>query len=261
MKTLPKLLPMILVALLLSACGGNADLTPTEGASMLGVYTAVAMTLATQDTLATPTITLTPSAIPTIWANPTFIASTPISQGTDSYSSSSYSTAYGCYNAAYVSDVSIADGTVLAPGEEFVKTWKFQNTGSCDWSEDFWITFSSGKEMEGDDTEIDEAVEAGDKVEISVTLIAPDDEGTYTGYWQLSTEDDTVFGERVYVLIVVSDDAATSTPTPTATEVMTETETPTTESTATTALTSICTPEPTSTDISLPTGTLTEVAE
>ena len=110
------------------------------------------------------------------------MASTPTSQSATTYSSS-YSTAYGCYNAAYVSDVTIADGTVLAPGEEFVKTWKFQNTGSCDWSEDFWIAYSNGEDMDGDDTDIDEDATAGDTASISVSLVAPDDEGTYTGYW------------------------------------------------------------------------------
>jgi hypothetical protein len=253
MKTLPILLPFIMAALFLSACGSGTNATPTEGASISDVYTAVAMTLAAQESLATPTVKLAPSATPTIWSSPTFVASTPTSQSASSYPSSSYSTAYGCYNAVYVSDVTIADGTVLAPGEEFVKTWKFQNTGSCDWSEGFWITFSSGEDMDGDDTEIDEAVDAGDKAEISVSLIAPDDEGTYTGYWQLSTEDGTLFGERVYVLLVVSDEAATSTPTPTATTEATSTATSTTVPTPT------YTPVPTNTYTPIPTNTFTPV--
>lgn len=232
----------------LSACGGGINATPTESASISDVYTAVAMTLAAQASLATPTITLSPSATSTLWPSPTIVASTPTSQSVTTYSSS-YSTAYGCYDAAYVSDVTIADGTVLAPGEEFVKTWNFQNTGNCDWSDDFWITYSSGEDMDGDDTEIDEEVTTGDTDSISVSLIAPDDEGTYTGYWQLATEDGTVFGERVYVLIVVSDDASTSTPTTTATPTAMTNAT----ATATTAPTSTYTPVPTSTtDASYP---------
>lgn len=126
---------MILIALSLSACGGGVNVTPTEGAAISDVYTAVAMTLAAQASSATPTNTLLPSATPTLWASPTFVENTPTLQSVTTYSSSSYSSAYGCYDTAYVSDVTIADGTVLAPGEEFVKTWKFQNTGSCDWTE------------------------------------------------------------------------------------------------------------------------------
>jgi hypothetical protein len=277
MKIYSRLIPLIFIALSLSACGGGVNITPTEGTAISDVYTAVAMTLAAQASLATPTNPLLPSDTPTIWASPTFVASTPTTQSVSSYSSSSYSTAYGCYNAAYVSDVTIPDGTVLAPGEEFVKTWKFQNTGSCDWSEDFWITYSSGEDMNGDDTEIDEDVTSGDTASISVSLVAPDDEGTYTGYWQLATEDGTLFGERVYVLIVVSDDASTSTPTTTATPTatteatVTATATPTTVSavtatsiivssaTATTVPTSTHTPVPTSSCTPVPTNTFTPV--
>ena len=235
------------MALLLSACGGEVNAVPNEDTSISDVYTAVAITLAAQASSATPTITLLPSVTPTVWLSPTFTPITPTTQSI----SISYSTANGCYDAAYVSDVTIPDGTVLAPGEAFTKTWKFQNTGGCDWSEDFWITFSSGEDMDGDDTEIDEAVAAGDSVSVSVSLVAPDDEGTYTGYWKLATEDGTVFGETVYVLIVVSEDAATSTPTATATTATTETAT----ATATTIPTSTptYTPVPTSTtDTSYP---------
>jgi hypothetical protein len=259
MKIYAKLIPLVLVTLLLSACGGDVNVTPTEGVSMSDVYTAVAMTLAAQDSLATPTNTLFPSPTPTALASPTFVASTPTPQSVSSYSSSSYSTAYGCYNATYVSDVTIPDGTVLAPGEEFVKTWKFQNTGGCDWTENFWVTYSNGEDMDGEDTEIDEEVASGDTASISVSLVAPDDKGTYTGYWKLATEDGTVFGETVYVLIVVSDDAVTSTPTATATEVTSETatSTSTTEPTATTVPTSTDTPVPTSTYTPEPTSTFT----
>jgi len=235
MKTRLRLIPLILVALFMSACGPETDSTPTEGVSISEVYTAAAMTLTAQASMATPTVTLVPSTTPTVWASPTLMASTPTLQAasSSSYSSSSYSTAYGCYNAAYVSDVTIADGTVLAPGKEFTKTWSFLNTGSCDWTEDFWITFSSGEDMDGDDTEIDEDVTSGDTASISVSLIAPDDEGTYTGYWRLATEDGTVFGEAVYVLIVVSDDTSTSTPTAATTTVSTSTNTPVPTSTYT----------------------------
>jgi hypothetical protein len=231
MKTIPKLIPLMIVALLLSACGGNVDVIHTEGASISDVYTAVVMTLAAQASLVTPTITLLPSTTPTLWTSPTSIPSTtPTLQSANL----SFSTANGCYNAAYVSDVTIPDGTVLAPGESFTKTWKFQNTGSCDWDEDFVLTFETGTDMDGEDTTIDEAVAAGETDSLSVTLVAPETEGSYTGYWRLSTNSGDAFGQSVFVLIVVSEDAATITPTPTLTsthtstpEVQSATDTPT----------------------------------
>ena len=243
MKSLSKFALLTLSVLFLSACESKVNITPTESSSILEVYTAAAMTLTAQSPSVTLTMTLLPTVTPTIWPSPTLVLSTPTTQNV----SISYSTANGCYNAAYISDVTIPDGTVLAPDEAFTKTWKFQNTGSCDWTEDFWIIFSSGEDIGGDDTEFDGAVAAGDTESISVSLVAPDDEGTYTGYWRLETEDGTVFGETVYVLIVVSDDAATSTPTAPATTAATET------TTATPTPTSTYTPVPTATtDTSYP---------
>ena len=214
MKTIPKLIPLMFVILILSACRGSVDVIPTEGASISDVYTAVAMTRAAQASLATPTITLLPSTTPTTWSSPTLIPSTaPTLQNV----SVSYSTANGCYNAAYVSDVTIPDGTVLAPGESFTKTWKFQNSGTCDWDEDFVLTFETGTDMDGEDTVIDETVTTGETASLSVVLVAPETEGTYTGYWRLSTASGAAFGQSVFVMIVVSEDVATSTPTSTVT--------------------------------------------
>ena len=228
MKTIPKLIPLMFVILILSACRGSVDVIPTEGASITDVYTAVAMTLAAQASLVTPTITLLPSTTPTTWSSPTLIPSTPTTQSV----AVSYSTANGCYNAAYVSDVTIPDGTVLAPGETFTKTWKFQNTGSCDWDEDFVLTFETGEDMDGEDTTIGETIAAGATDSLSITLVAPETEGTYTGYWRLSTASGAAFGQSVFVMIVVSEDVATSTPTSTVTvtstsETTSATDTPT----------------------------------
>ena len=225
MKTFPKLLPLITLALLLSACGGDMDITPTEGASISDAYTAVAMTIAAQASSVTPTNTVLPTTTPTTWTSPTSIPSIPTTQSV----SVSYSIANGCYNAAYVSDVTIPDGTVLAPGETFTKTWKFQNTGSCDWDEDFVLTLETGEDMDGEDTTIGEAVAAGETDSLSVPLVAPETEGSYTGYWRLSTDSGVAFGQSVFVLIVVSEDAATITPTTTATSTSTPTPTATPE--------------------------------
>jgi hypothetical protein len=219
MKTLPKLFLLVLVTICLSACGGGTDITPTAGASISDAHTAAVMTLTTQGNSATstgttfPTATTTTTATPTIWTDLTTISSTPTVQNASYY----YSTANGCYNAVYVSDVTIPDGTVLAPGESFTKTWKLQNTGSCNWDEDFMWAYETGADMDGEDTTIEEPVSAGAMGSISVTLVAPETEGTYTGYWRLATAGGTAFGQSVYVLIVVSDDAATIAPTPTLT--------------------------------------------
>jgi hypothetical protein len=237
---------LVLSLFLLAACGTNA--AQTEEVELSDVYTAVAETLAAQPTSVQPTATQTVIASPTMFTFSTSIPVTFTPENQVVYSSSG-STANGCNNAAFISDVTIPDGTVLAPEEAFVKTWEFQNTGTCDWNEDYRIVFINGTDMDGETTEIDQDVSTGTTAEISASLIAPSDEGTYTGYWRLADDEGNEFGQSVYVMIVVSDDAATVTPTPTPT-------TETVESTSTPVPTETATLTPTS----MPTATLTETA-
>ena len=225
-------------------------MSPPEDTSISDVYTAVVMTLEAQASLVTPTATSLPSPTLTLWASPTPIPSTPTAQSV----SISYSAANRCYNAVYVSDVTIPDGTVLAPGESFTKTWKFQNSGSCEWDEDFVLTFETGTDMDGEDTVIEDSVSAGETASLSVALVAPETEGTYTGYWRVSTASGAAFGQSVFVMIVVSEDAATSTPTSTVTSTSTATSTPETTS-------ATDTPTFTSTPSDTPTYTPTPVSD
>ena len=243
---------MILFAFSLFACRGNVDIATTEDLSVLdNVYTSVAITLTAQAGSFTPTSTPSPSASPTITTSPTATPITPTAQNDVAYSS--YSTANGCNDAIYISDVTIPDGTILAPAVEFVKTWKFQNTGSCGWYEDYLLTFVNGEDMDGNDTIIDASVPAGETASISVSLVSPEVVGTYTGYWRLSDEDGNAFGQLVYVMIVVSDDASTSTPTQTATSTPGVTATQTSPSVSTATFTLAATATPTSTPTPTPT--------
>jgi hypothetical protein len=213
-----------LLLLLVSACS-----TPTKAAGLTAadIFTQVAITLTAQAGSASPTATpqLTPSStvtatelpmsLPTVGASPTQIVSAPTQIATNVVSPS---TGSGCNNSLYVSDVTIPDGTVMALGQAFVKTWQFQNSGSCSWSSDYQLIFTSGKAMNGSTTAIAQTVSSGSDANVSVSLVAPSSEGTYTGYWQLADANGNIFGAAVYVQIKVSKNAATITPTTTSTE-------------------------------------------
>src|SRR5215211_5720715 len=54
-------------------------------------------------------------------------------------------------SAIFVEDVTVPDNTRLTAGEEFTKTWKLQNTGSCTWT-DYTIAFVSGDRMDAPDS-------------------------------------------------------------------------------------------------------------
>ena len=236
-----RILIVVLLALALGACGSA---TPTGEDVMLDVFTAVAMTFATQLNSIAAQSMPTPVHLPTSSASPTSFPSATAFPTATSYSPP---VSDGCYASAYVGDVTIEDRMEIAPGESFVKTWELKNTGSCAWNDDFLLTFYSGEDMDGEDTEIGKHVASGDEGEVSITLTAPEEDGTYTGYWALADRSGTIFGATFYVQIVVSNDLSTSTPTPT--DSSTSTSTPTTASTSTSTLAPSATPTSTSTSL------------
>lgn len=237
------LLITLLAAIVLAGCSG-ATPTPSAEDAMMDVYTAVAMTFASQVNTAAASPTSTPVSTSTLTTFPTATAFTY-----PTATLPSYSVVTSCYSSAYVGDVTIEDGTEIAPGESFVKTWKLQNIGSCAWDDEYLLAFYSGDDMDGEDAVIDEYVASGSTVEVSITLTAPETDGTYTGYWILADSSGTVFGTTFYVEIVVSSDISTSTPTATSTDSTIGTSTPTTvpTSTSTPVPTETLTPTPTET--------------
>ena len=208
---------LAIFALFLTACNREVSAPATataESDSPEAIFTAAAMTAAARIPSATvaPTQTFTPVPTATVAATLTPLATlTP--QNTVTKEPSSY-TAFGCYDAAFGSDVTIPDGTLFDPGDAFTKTWEIKNTGGCDWEADFSFIFSSGDQMSGTNNLVSIAVAPGETATLSVDLIAPDTPGTYTGFWRLTNAEGTIFGESVYVLIIVDGEVPTATATP-----------------------------------------------
>jgi len=107
-------------------------------------------------------------------------------------------------DSEFVSDVTVPDGTHIAPNGLFRKTWRVRNTGDCAWDASYRLTFLSGDRMSGPrSAPLGDTVQPGEEVDLSVTLIAPDSAGTYLGQWQLFAPDGKPFGTAPYVAIQV----------------------------------------------------------
>ena len=100
-----------------------------------------------------------------------------------------------CDAAQFVSDVNYADGSSVAPGLAFKKTWKLKNIGTCTWSTSYTVYYVSGEKM---GTVLSVAIPAvtvpGSTVEVSVDMVAPTTAGTYQGNWQLKNAAGVAFG-------------------------------------------------------------------
>ncbi len=156
--------------------------TPPAAGTLSALYTAAALTVQAANT-PEPTATPSPSATS---AFPTFSLTLP---------SGTPPAVVACNAAAFVRDVTIADGTVLDPGEDFVKTWRLQNVGTCAWTSKYSIVFVSGDKMQApSNAALEGRVNPGQSVDISVEMTAPSRSDSYQGYWKLRNGLGTLFG-------------------------------------------------------------------
>jgi hypothetical protein len=215
---------MLVCALILGACGSKAaEATPTATpVDINAVYTQAAQTVIAQLTLEAPTITPTPA-----------FTNTPLATATPAISQPTLTkippTAASCANMTFVSDVTIPDGEKVSAGQEFTKTWRVKNSGTCTWTTDFKLAYVRGDKMSGQNVPLAGAVPTGQTVDISITLKAPSKSGKVTGVWSLMDDKGAYFGPVITVVI----DVSSLTPSPTGSVTATPTLNSTTESTAT----------------------------
>jgi len=101
----------------------------------------------------------------------------------------------GCDRATFISDVTIPDGTLLAPGTSFTKTWRLRNSGWCTWTTAYRLVFYSGERMSAPTVvNLPWSVFPGQTVDLSVNMIAPPSAGEYRGSWILQNASGRLFG-------------------------------------------------------------------
>jgi hypothetical protein len=155
-------------AMMTQVAGSNVTATPGSG----GAPTAT-QSQATLLPSSTPLPTATQVVIPTATVRPTEV----------------------CDQAGFVSDITVADGTVLTAGSTFVKTWRLRNNGTCTWTPEYAIVFDSGEAMSAPTAQnIGVSVAPGQTVDVSVTLKAPGSPGTYRGNWRMRNAAGVLFG-------------------------------------------------------------------
>lgn len=148
-------------------------------------------------------------------------------------------TAQPCNDRArFILDVTIPDGTYLAPGVQFEKIWRLINAGTCLWTSEYSLVFDNGNIMGGDPVvPLAGDVVPGSTVDIAIDLRAPMTEGSHEGNWMLRNDMGVIFGlgiqsdKNFWVRINVGStptptNTPTQTPTPTATATPTETPIP-----------------------------------
>jgi hypothetical protein len=85
-------------------------------------------------------------------------------------------------------DVTYPDDTQVEPGESFTKTWRFKNTGTCPWL-GYTIVFLTGDGFISPESAPIPETMAGETVDISIDLTAPETSGEATAYFVLKNAD------------------------------------------------------------------------
>ncbi len=160
-----------------------ANQTATAVAEVNQEATSVAQTQTAMAEMPTDT----PEPMPTVTATPTDIpTNTPTPQEeTDKI----------CNWAGFIEDVTVEDRTMMDENETFTKIWRLENIGNCVWTTEYQIVFHSGYQMGAPAVmDIPQVVQPGETVDIALEMTAPDQPGTYTGYWILMDEKGNTFG-------------------------------------------------------------------
>lgn len=191
---------LLVSTFLITTCAPAIPIEPTP--DVMAIRTSAANTVVAEFTLTAAAFTPTPlaptPAAPTETPTLAFATDpTQIALGTPGVLCDDVS-----FDNATV-DVTIIDGTAMTPGQDFVKTWKIKNSGSCAWGDGYSLVFSYGEKMNGQPAPLGTLVQVGQEVEISVNFKAPNAIGEYTSAWQMANPKGVTFGKAIFVKIIV----------------------------------------------------------
>ena len=170
---------ILLLALAQMACNlPTMAVDGTPGAGTPGAGTMPAVITAT--TGPAPTVEVTPGSVATVPAEDP----TPGGQGQTC-----------TYRVTFISDVTIPDNTTIPAGQSFVKTWRVRNDGTCIWGPTgrnlHSLAFTSGDPLDAPaEVRLPNDVRPGETVDISVTMRAPTEPGTYLSNWLFRVDGD-----------------------------------------------------------------------
>jgi len=183
------------LAVFISACGASATQEPTP--DVAAVRTSAASTVEARFTLTAAAFTPTPRPTATETNTPEpVVTDTPVTPEPTEEDL--------CDVLAYVEDVNVPDGTVMSPGQDFLKTWKVRNDGACPWGAGYALTYAGySDQMSGQFVAMTEVIQPGDEVEVSVQFKAPTATGEYLSAWTMRNPQGITFPQVIFVKIIV----------------------------------------------------------
>lgn len=107
-------------------------------------------------------------------------------------------------NGRYLADVTIPDNTRIPAGTAFKKTWRVENNGTLPWQAGYKLVHVGGEAMTGQLSHDLPAAAPGQRVEVSIDLVAPNRTGNFFSDWRFQDSQGNLFGDIIYLKIVVT---------------------------------------------------------
>lgn len=140
-----------------------------------------------------------PTPLPTPFSTPTATLVSIIATSTAIQPGVPTSTPGCTPNLAFVSDVTVPDGTVVAPGAIMDKQWLVQNSGDCNWDAGYRLRLISGDALGASPEQALFPARAGTQVTLRILFTAPQAAGQYISEWQAFDPNGIAFGESFFI--------------------------------------------------------------
>jgi hypothetical protein len=106
-------------------------------------------------------------------------------------------------NSAFVADITVPDGTALAPNQTFNKIWRVRNTGTCTWGAGDALVFIGGESLSATTAIAAPNTAPGATADLLVPMAAPAVIGGHSGSWRLKSPSGALFGATLTTIINV----------------------------------------------------------
>lgn len=110
-----------------------------------------------------------------------------------------------CTNSLdFIDDLTIKDGTSVSAGSSIDKQWLVQNSGSCNWDSTYRLKWVGGDPLGANTEQLLYPARAGTQATLRIIFTAPVTEGPYESAWQAVDSNGNVFGDLIFIKIVVT---------------------------------------------------------
>lgn len=105
---------------------------------------------------------------------------------------------------AFIADLTIPDGTSIAPGSTLDKQWEVENRGTCNWDYRYRLRLIAGSPMGVPAEQALFPARSGSRAMIRILFTSPLEAGSHRSVWQAVNPAGQLFGDQFYIDIIVS---------------------------------------------------------